>query len=306
MTTLRVGLLEFGARGANQDNRAVLKLLPSFAQQIEALGYTRLWLAEHHDPSCAWSTPEIPLTLAASATSRLKLGTGGILFSTRNPLRVALDFALLAGLYPDRIELGLARGTAGPNQVGLLEPSLEAMVTAEVFERNVVTLLTYLCGSPRRQSRYKDAVVLPALTDHVPVWLLGSGHTTAEMSHRIGIAYAHSLFHRLPIAPVASTKFDPRHHFRSRRRDAGAMIAVSGICTDDARTARQHAEAHANAHINIGIVGRAKEVASYIRSCARDFGVDDVLYLDLAPTLQERTEAAALLSEELRLASHLP
>ena len=77
------------------------------ARHCEALGYHRYWLAEHHaSPALAGSAPEILIGAVAAATSRMRIGSGGIMLPHYSPLKVAEQFSLLAGLYPDRIDLG--------------------------------------------------------------------------------------------------------------------------------------------------------------------------------------------------------
>ena len=80
------------------------------ARHCEALGYHRYWLAEHHaSPALAGSAPEILIAAVAAATKRMRIGSGGVMLPHYSPLKVAEQFSLLAGLHPDRIDLGLGR-----------------------------------------------------------------------------------------------------------------------------------------------------------------------------------------------------
>ena len=80
------------------------------AKHCEALGYHRYWLAEHHaSPALAGSAPEILIAAIAAATRRMRIGSGGVMLPHYSPLKVAEQFSLLAGLHPDRIDLGLGR-----------------------------------------------------------------------------------------------------------------------------------------------------------------------------------------------------
>jgi luciferase family oxidoreductase group 1 len=80
------------------------------AQHVEALGYERYWIAEHHGtPMLASAAPEILIGAVAAATSRIKVGSGGVMLPHYSPLKVAEVFSMLAALYPGRIDLGPGR-----------------------------------------------------------------------------------------------------------------------------------------------------------------------------------------------------
>ena len=82
----------------------------ALARLAEELGYTRLWYAEHHGmPSIASSSPDILIASAAAHTTRLRVGSGGVMLPNHVPLRVVESFRTLAGLYPGRIDLGIGR-----------------------------------------------------------------------------------------------------------------------------------------------------------------------------------------------------
>src|SRR6202171_1271695 len=80
------------------------------ARHTEALGYHRYWVAEHHGtPMLACASPEVLIAAIAAATSRLRVGSGGVMLPHYSPLKVAETFSMLAGLYPNRIDLGIGR-----------------------------------------------------------------------------------------------------------------------------------------------------------------------------------------------------
>src|SRR5690606_28273690 len=84
------------------------------AEAAEALGYTRLWYAEHHGmPSIASSVPEILIASAAAHTKKMRVGSGGVMLLNHAPLRIAEAYRTLEALYPGRIDLGLGRAPGG-------------------------------------------------------------------------------------------------------------------------------------------------------------------------------------------------
>src|SRR5262245_37551735 len=93
-----------------QSVRSALLASLTLAARGDELGYSRFWLAEHHSAGHAQSCPEVLLALIASMTSRIRVGSAGILLAYHSPYRIAQCFRVLESLFPGRIDLGLARG----------------------------------------------------------------------------------------------------------------------------------------------------------------------------------------------------
>ncbi|MFI1869933.1 LLM class flavin-dependent oxidoreductase [Streptomyces jumonjinensis] len=124
------------------DGPAALRDTVRFAQQAEALGYHRFWVSEHHSvPGVAGSAPTVLAAAVASATSAIRVGTGGVMLPNHQPFVVAEQFAVLASLFPGRIDMGLGRS------VGFTEPVRRALGRGkddmELFERSLDELLRY-------------------------------------------------------------------------------------------------------------------------------------------------------------------
>src|SRR4030081_341465 len=82
----------------------------AFARRVDELGYTRYWVAEHHNiPSIASSAPEVPISHVAAVTRRIRVGSGGIMLPNHAPLHVLEVFKTLEALHPGRIDLGIGR-----------------------------------------------------------------------------------------------------------------------------------------------------------------------------------------------------
>ncbi|GAA3328092.1 hypothetical protein GCM10020331_070670 [Ectobacillus funiculus] len=85
------------------------------AQAGEELGYTRYWIAEHHDMSgLTCPAPEVMLAYIGAQTSKIRIGSGAILLPHYKPYKVAEVFNLLSILFPNRIDLGIGRAPGGP------------------------------------------------------------------------------------------------------------------------------------------------------------------------------------------------
>src|SRR5262249_17993406 len=105
-----LSVLDLSPVSAGSSGGAALGNSIDLAQLAERLGYTRYWVAEHHNlPSVASSAPEIMIGQIAAATSRLRVGSGGVMLPNHAPLMVAERFKVLEALFPGRIDLGIGR-----------------------------------------------------------------------------------------------------------------------------------------------------------------------------------------------------
>jgi len=155
------------------------------ARWAEQLGYTRYWLAEHHNmPGIASAATAVLIGHIAGGTSRIRVGAGGIMLPNHAPLQVAEQFGTLASLYPDRIDLGLGRAP------GTDQPTARALrryyEAAETFPNDVHELLAYF--EPALPGQVVRAV--PGAGLDVPVWLLGSSLFSAQLAAALGLPFA--------------------------------------------------------------------------------------------------------------------
>src|SRR5580765_7279840 len=148
------------------------------ARLADGLGYTRYWVAEHHGGAMlAGPSPEALIGPIASATERIRVGSGGVMLPHYSPLKVAENFSLLAGLYPGRIDLGLGRAP-GTDQLTMFALQRDRrQASPDDFPQQMAELMGYLNdtlpeGFPFRQL----AKALPGLPEKPEVWLLGSSH----------------------------------------------------------------------------------------------------------------------------------
>ncbi len=154
------------------------------AQHAEALGYTRFWLAEHHNmPGIASAATAVVIGHVAAATKTIRVGAGGIMLPNHAPLMVAEAFGTLATLFPGRIDLGLGRA---PGTDGMTAAALRRGLGADRFPQDVVELLGFL-GDPAPDQPVRAH---PGAGTHVPVWILGSSLYGAELAAYLGLPYA--------------------------------------------------------------------------------------------------------------------
>lgn len=156
------------------------------ARHAEQWGYTRFWLAEHHNMAgIASAATSVLIGYVAGGTSRLRVGSGGIMLPNHSTLMVAEHFGTLETLYPGRIDLGVGRAPGGD---GVTARAIRRGLGEgeEGFPRQVRELLAYL--GPTRDGQLVHAV--PGEGTNVPVWLLGSSTYSAELAAYLGLPFA--------------------------------------------------------------------------------------------------------------------
>ena len=197
------------------------------ARHAEALGYTRYWLAEHHNmPGIASAATALLIGYIAGGTSTLRVGAGGVMLPNHAPLQVAEQFGTLASLYPGRIDLGLGRAP-GTDQA-TLQALRRHYAGAEAFPSDVMELLRYF--EPVQPGQPVQAV--PGAGLEVPVWILGSSLFGAQLAAALGLPYAFAS-HFAPAAMSEALALYHRDFKPSRRlRAPYAMLALNVVAAD--------------------------------------------------------------------------
>jgi len=154
------------------------------AQHAERWGFTRFWLAEHHNmPGIASAATSVLIGYVAGGTSSLRVGSGGVMLPNHSALVIAEQFGTLETLYPGRIDLGVGRA---PGSDGPASRALRYNTNEEDFPRQVGELLAYLAPStPGQRLR-----AFPGVGTNVPVWLLGSSTYSAQLAASLGLPFA--------------------------------------------------------------------------------------------------------------------
>ena len=156
------------------------------AQHVEKLGYKRFWLAEHHNmPGIASAATSVVMGHVAAGTSRIRVGSGGIMLPNHSPLVIAEQFGTLETLHPGRIDLGLGRAPGtDPTTARALRRGRSN--NADAFPQDVVELQAYF----RPVSEQQAVHAVPGAGLSVPIWLLGSSLFSAQLAALLGLPFA--------------------------------------------------------------------------------------------------------------------
>ena len=186
MTHTTLSMLDLVAVREGASVSDAIAIAVQTAQHAEQLGFTRYWLAEHHNmPGLACSSTAVLVGHIAAATKSIRVGSGGIMLPNHAPLVVAEAFGTLEAIYPGRIDLGLGRAP-GTDQITMRALRRNRAETEEDFPREVAEL-QQLLGPIQPGQR---VIASPGANSHVPIWLLGSSLFSAQLAAQRGLPYA--------------------------------------------------------------------------------------------------------------------
>ena len=297
------------------------------ARHCEALGYHRYWLAEHHaSPALAGSAPEILIGAVAAATSRMRIGSGGIMLPHYSPLKIAEVFSLLAGLYPDRIDLGLGRAPGSDQRTSVALQRDRRQYPPNDFPNQLAELIGYLEDSlPPDHPFAAYAQTLPGLPHAPEPWVLGSSPDSAGFAGDLGLPYCFADFISAVGGPIAAeyrAGFTPRHAGDKPH----VMVAVWTVTAEtDAEAQRLAAPARMMfAHLLTGrsiavpdpetalawladrpelsqpragrrvVAGSPETVRAGLLAVAAEYGADEVMLVNILHDHQARKRSYAL------------
>ena len=182
---MNFSILDLAPIAAHETAGDALEASVRLAQRAEELNYARVWYAEHHNfASIASSATAVVIAHVAAHTQRIRLGAGGVMLPNHAPLVIAEQFGTLASLHPGRIDLGLGRAP-GTNQATLRALRRDASA-AETFPQDVLELQGFLTG----ETRIPTVHAVPGRGTDVPLYILGSSLSGAQLAAALGLPYA--------------------------------------------------------------------------------------------------------------------
>ncbi|HEY4348893.1 MAG TPA: LLM class flavin-dependent oxidoreductase [Gaiellaceae bacterium] len=204
------------------------------ARHVEALGYRRFWLAEHHNSvGIASAATSVVIAHVAAGTETIRVGAGGIMLPNHSPLVIAEQFGTLEALHPGRIDLGVGRAP-GTDQV-TIRALRRNPGSADTFPHDVLELRHFL------DEAQPDQVVraTPGAGSQVPIWILGSSLYGAQLAAALGLPYAFASHFApealLPALEVYRSRFEPS----SQLQEPYAMVGANAIVAERDDEARR-------------------------------------------------------------------
>jgi luciferase family oxidoreductase group 1 len=235
-----LSVLDLAPVGEGNTTTDAVRATIALARRAEELGYTRFWLAEHHNmPGIASSSPAVLIAAVAAATERIRVGSGGVMLPNHAPLVIAEQFGTLAALYPGRIDLGLGRAPGSDQLTAAALRRSSGPQGADDFPEQLGELACFLADDFPPGHPFARIVAVPAGELQPPLWLLGSSLYSAELAGLLGLpfAFAHHFSGTHTVPALA--------RYRESFREGGlltkpyAMVTVQAVCApSDAEASR--------------------------------------------------------------------
>src|SRR6188472_916950 len=233
------------------------------ARFADTLGYTRYWLAEHHNlANIASSAPDIMIGQVAAVTKHMRVGSGGVMLPNHAPLMVMERFKVLEALFPGRIDLGLGRAP-GTDQITSLALRRRQDLSTEqddFLDRFQEMILFETKGFPPNHP-FSKVAAMPTDVKLPPIWLLGSSGYSAELAAHVGAGF--SFAHHFSDFPPEGPMLNYRNQFKPSawRQTPYAILGVAAICAETEAEA-DHLAKSADLHFARRAVGQFGPLAS--------------------------------------------
>ena len=251
---LPLSILDLSPVSAGSTGAQALRNTLDLARLADTLGYTRYWVAEHHNlPSIASSAPEIMIGQICAVTQRIRVGSGGVMLPNHAPLMVAERFKVLEALYPGRIDLGLGRAPGTDPATSYMLRRRQGISEEDDFlERFQELMLLETRGFPEGHP-FHNVRAMPAEVPLPPIYLLGSSDYSAQLAGQIGAAFAFA-HHFATFDAVEAMKLY-RDNFRpsAAHNEPYAILATHAVCADSDAEAERLAST-----VELNFVRRAK------------------------------------------------
>ncbi|WP_332642426.1 LLM class flavin-dependent oxidoreductase [Aeromicrobium sp.] len=314
---MRLSVLDLVPVRSDQSTGDAIAASVALAQAADRLGFTRFWVAEHHNmPAVAATSPPVLIAHLAAQTESIRLGSGGVMLPNHAPLAVAEQFALLEAAHPDRIDLGIGRapGSDPVTSMALRGAAGRDETDIENFPQYLDDVMALMGTDGVRVAIPRQNYVLkatPAAATEPRMWLLGSSMYSAHLAAAKGLPYvfAHHFSgqgtaealatYRSEFQPseltaepttfltvnaaVAETAEEaaalmlPNLQLMAKLRTGQPLTALDLVEDAQAQTLHPQQAALVDAGLARSVVGTPGDAATQVRELAEQFGVDEVM-----------------------------
>ena len=330
---LRLSVLDQSPVSQGSTGGDALRNSVDLARHAEQLGYTRYWVAEHHGtPMLACASPEVLIAAIGAATSRIRVGSGGVMLPHYSPLKVAETFSMLTGMYGERIDLAIGRAPGSDPITAYALQRDRRTPGPDDFPDQLTELLAYVNDTMPVTHRFAKLARLPGGTLRPDVWLLGSSPQSGVWAAELGLPYAFADFINPAGIDIAAryrqnyvpSKAHPEPHVvaaiwalcaetdeEANRLAASSRMAftlfLQGrlIQVPPVETALKYVDEHPADVEALGrrrrwLVGSPATVKPGIEALAAEYGADEVMIVTITYDHAARKRSYELLAEAFR------
>ncbi|MEO8569017.1 MAG: LLM class flavin-dependent oxidoreductase, partial [Ginsengibacter sp.] len=329
---IKLGILDQSIVRQGSTAKDAIEETIATAKLAEELGYSRFWISEHHNaPSIAGSTPEVLMVKLADVTTRIRIGSGGIMLPNHSALKVAENFRMLETLFPRRIDLGMGRAP-GSDRVtaAILNPS------NDFNEDSYLQQLSHLQHffNDTAGTSYGSLLAVPQAETIPEQWILSSSGGSSKIAAQFGMGLAIARFINANATPDIVHTY--RKYFKPSEQfpEPKAILSISVLCAETEEEAKQmrklmdyrllqfergnfdkpgnyesikdyvfsDAEKE-RIYYNSGRVvsGTMHEVKEQLLQLADDFDIDEIIAATMTDSVANRKRSFELLAEAFEL-----
>ncbi len=335
---LKLSILDQSTAAAGRGQDQAIRETLALAEQAEALGYHRFWVSEHHNhDSIVGTAPEILMAAIAARTSRIRIGSAGVMLPHYNALKVAEQFRVLDALAPGRIDIGVGRAPGADRRTAYALNPHAHMSEADEFPAQVRDLEGWLAGYTPAEGDPRHGIrALPQSPTKPDLWMLGSSNYGAQLAAHFGLPYSFAYFitdgrgadealeiYRRYFKPsqalarplssvcvwalAAETRAEAEHQFMTRARwrqarDRGELLALQ---TPEAALAYDYTPAERaklERDRQQALIGTPAELGARLRKLAAELQVEELVILTWTHDPAVKLKSYQLLAREFNLA----
>jgi luciferase family oxidoreductase group 1 len=329
---VKLSILDQAPISSNQTPNEALNASMRLAQAGEALGYTRYWIAEHHDlPGLACSAPEVMISYIGANTKRIRIGSGAVLLPHYKPYKVAEVFNMLATLYPNRIDIGLGRAPGGSAEA---TNALSDNFLQQVWKmpNKVEDLLHFINNDFPDDHEYSKVTASPIPQDTPMPWILGTSKKSALLAAENGVPYAFGQFMSEQDGAAIIQQYLDAFQPKKNGQFPQVLVTVSVICAETAEKAdeialssliwalqKEKGEGQSVPSIQEAkkyelnekekeklakmkqhmIIGNPKEVSKKLIQLQAKYKADEIMIVTITHSPNDRTESYKLIAAEM-------
>lgn len=294
--TLKLSALDTGILTEGKTAQDGIWESQQLIKRLEAVGYSRFWLGEHHEIHYSWTKPSLMIPLLASQTTTIRLGTAAILLGIYPPLHVAEDYRALQTMFPNRIDFGIcaAAPSCDDSRYALLDgQKLSFPDVSKKFESKLAEMHAYLHNTFPNQHRFAFGAT-PVTKPGDATWIMGSGMGSATLAAKYSCAYSYSLFHKRSLKDPAIVKhyqdtFQPNFN----RSYPISNIALSVIAADTHEEAKKQKEwvESMQSEFKVNVFGTHESCRDQIQSISEAYQVKEVVIYMMWHVFEKRLHA---------------
>lgn len=329
---MRISILDQAPIASNQTPQEALLASVKLAQAGEELGFTRYWIAEHHDlPGLACSAPEIMLTYIGANTKKIRIGSGAILLPHYKPYKVAEVFNMLATLFPDRIDVGIGRAPGGSAEA---TNALSNQFLQQVWSMPslVKDLLNFFENNFPLDHPFAKLTAAPLPAISPEPWLLGTSKKSALLAAENGMFYTFGQFMSDHDGAAIIQQYLEAFNPRKKGEGPQVMVTISAFCAETTEKANEVALSSLIWAIQRGkgeefgvpsieeakqykltvseketiekmkqklIIGNPQEVKEKLLKLQTDYKVNEIMIVTITHSLEDRINSYKLIAKEL-------